>query len=172
MFRWMVHNAQSCGWYTFSPLVLFISSLLLSHRIIFRGSLRWDLSSFSSHTHTHTHKEEHTLWIFSCLFTSLVVPVNYACRGGLLGRWRGLTLRRHAISATLVLVDDFKTGSKIDLTSHSPGSPSDPHQMHLPSASCLTCMFQNSTAAHPATTSTHSATSFLITHTPQALRFL
>lgn len=82
------------------------------------------------------------------------------------------TLCRHAISATLVLVDDFKTRSEIDLTSHWPCPPSDPHQMHLPSTSCLTCVFQNSTAVRLATTSTHSATTSLITHTPQALRFL
>lgn len=43
----------SAGWFVMQT-ILFLSSPSLSHRIIFRGSLRWDLSSLSSHTHTHT----------------------------------------------------------------------------------------------------------------------
>lgn len=67
MFRWMVYNAESCDWLQ-PPFIPFLSSLSFFHHIIFRGSLRWDLSSFSPHTHTcmhtctqsHTHTHTHT----------------------------------------------------------------------------------------------------------------
>lgn len=48
LFCCMVHNAQR------SDFILFSSSLPRFHRIVFSGSLRWDLSSFSPHTQTHT----------------------------------------------------------------------------------------------------------------------
>lgn len=88
---WFIMYRAAAGIQT--PFILFISSLLFSHHISFRNSLRWDLSSLSSHTpHTDT-PMGHSEWKDGsppCEFTSPVIPVNYACRGCLLGMLCGL----------------------------------------------------------------------------------
>lgn len=65
----MAESDFSAGWFIMCRAVtgyslhsFFILSLPRFHRIIFRGSLRWDLSPFSiarTHTHTHLHTQTH-----------------------------------------------------------------------------------------------------------------